>query len=76
MRDTLVTGASHPAVTGDACPGRIPVAENRVVSCRIAVSADDTTITTATYTTLCRTLTVEFTCILERSGKMSGGTIC
>jgi len=32
MRDTLVPGASHPTVTSDACPGRIPVAENRVTS--------------------------------------------
>ena len=60
MRDTVVPGASHPTVTSDACPGRIPVAENRVVFRRIAVSPDDTTITTATCTTSCRTITVEF----------------
>jgi hypothetical protein len=38
MRNTLVPGASHPTVTSDACPGRIPVAEDRVASCRIPVS--------------------------------------
>jgi hypothetical protein len=59
IRDTLVPGASYPTVTSDACPGRIPAAERRVVSRRIAVSPDDTTITTATCTTSCRTLTIK-----------------
>ena len=59
MKDTLVPGASHPTVTSDACPGRIPVADNRVESCHIAVSADDMADATATCTTSCRTLTDE-----------------
>ncbi len=67
MRDTLVPGASHPAVASGACPGRIPVAENRVMSCRIAVSTDDTAITTATYTTSCRTPTAELTCLVGQA---------
>jgi hypothetical protein len=58
MRDTLVPGASHPTITSDACPGRIPVAENRVESCHIAVSLYDMAISTATCTTSCRTLTI------------------
>jgi hypothetical protein len=57
MRDTLVPGASHPTVASDACPGRIPVAENRVESCNIAVSSNDVAVSTATCTTSCRTLT-------------------
>jgi len=43
----------------DACLDRVPVTENRVVSHRISVSLDDTTITTATCTTSCRTPTDE-----------------
>jgi hypothetical protein len=62
MKDTLVPRASHPAVTSDARPGRIPVAEDRVASCRIPVSSDDTAVTTATCTTSCRTLTESITC--------------
>jgi hypothetical protein len=46
----------------DACLDRVPVADNRVVSRRIAVSPDDTTTTTATCTTSCRTPTAELTC--------------
>ena len=38
VRDTLVPRASHPTVAGDACLGRIPVAEHRVMSCHIAVN--------------------------------------
>ena len=73
MKDTLVPGAppdsllSAHAVTSDAHPGRIPVAEDRVVFCRIAVSSVDTAATTATCTTSCRTLTAEISC--QRVGR-------
>jgi hypothetical protein len=59
MRDTLVPRASHPTVTSDACPGRIPAAERRVESCNTAVSTDSVAISTATSTASCRTSRAE-----------------